>query len=524
MTRDPTRAGQREEFRTVLDSPLAREARTGERTQTSGCLVITEGPHAGQRFPFKDSVVLGRATAVDIRLDYASVSRRHAHIRRLPDGEFQLEDLASQNGTWVNQTRVSTAVLKVGDRIQLGSRAFLRFTLIDPAEDRLQQAQKMEAMGRLTAGISHDINNLLTALLMSSEWLRSMPTTTQLSNTEVQDCLQDIDIATKRAAELTARLGAFARSDGGERRPIDLSALCEEIVQLVRRMFPQSIELVSSIEPGLVVDGSRSLLHQMLVNPCINARDAMPNGGKLTVRAEVDRSDTTLSERPFIVVSFEDNGSGMDEATRAAVFEPFFTTKAEGRGTGLGLSTVQQVVEEHGGRIELLSELGRGTTLQLFLPASAVHTRNAQRVRTSERAGPREVVTDRPDADRARLILIVDDDELVGRSFRGALERLGYHTRTARDGSEAVLAYAQAPQPDLVLLDLDMPRADGATCLRQLRSLNPNARVLFVTGAPEGVLAKALEENEPDGVLRKPVDLRMLRESVAMAFTDRQSV
>src|SRR5688572_11251040 len=157
MTRpsDQSRA-QREEFRTVLDSPLAREARTGERAQTSACLIVTEGPHAGQRFPFKDSVVLGRASGVDVTLDYPGVSRRHAVIRRLPDGEFQLEDLSSQNGTWVNHTRVSTAILKVGDRIQLGSRAFLRFTLIDPAEDRVQQAQKMEAMGRLTAGISHD--------------------------------------------------------------------------------------------------------------------------------------------------------------------------------------------------------------------------------------------------------------------------------------------------------------------------------------------------------------------------------
>lgn len=478
-----------------------------------GRILVLAGPQVGRKYLLDGGIVIGRASDAAIRLDDSQVSRMHARIRPDGDGGYVIEDLGSRNGTMVNGEPITKHTLAFGDRVQIGSHTVLLFSHQDPLEDQVLQRQKMEAIGRLGAGIAHDFNNLLGAVVASMDFIGGLPDDTALRADEVQECLNDVRTAARRAAELTRRLLGFARRGPQRHGPVDVSGLCDEVVHLIRRAFDKSVEISSEVTPGLVVTGDRAQLYQLLMNLCINARDAMPQGGRIRIRAKLLTQAEVLAVAPLsntsphAVLTVTDTGMGMNAETRRRVFEPFFTTKSVA-GSGLGLATVYEVTTSHGGHIDLESEEGAGTTFSVYLPAPAQEGRKVS-VPTIER---KRRDTQGPGPGVTGIVLVVDDKEVVRRSAGRLLRQVGHKVLFASDGQEAYDIYVAAEtKPDLVLLDLDMPNVNGEQSFRMLKAHDPTVRVLFVSGYWDDVREHKLREMGGLGFLPKPYDASRLR-------------
>ncbi|MBX3269332.1 MAG: response regulator [Sandaracinaceae bacterium] len=478
-------------------------------------LVVLMGPEPGRRYTMGGSgCVVGRAEDCDVQLDDSKISRRHIRIRA-SNGRWLAEDLRSRNGTLVNGEALEAArELKVGDRLQLSAETVLLFTRQDPLEDLLVHRQQMEVIGHLAAGIAHDFNNLLNVVEASTTQLRKLDPATPLGDPMVAECHADIRAAGRRAAELTTRLLAIAGrrakpDEASEPAVIDLSALTSDILHVVRRTFGATIEVEAHVTSGLSVSGDRSALHQVLMNLCLNARDAMPDGGTLRVRATHD------PEKERVVVWISDTGVGMDERTRARVFEPFFTTKPREPGSGLGLATVFEVVSRHGGSVEVESSPGAGSTFVVSLPAVSSAPPSARpsidrRASTWDgRVAPRDVAR----------VLVVDDQELVRRSLGRLIAAYGHDVTLAADGLEAVEQYqAASPPPDLVLMDLDMPRLSGEEALVQILAFDPSARIVLISGFNDESHRRHLIRQGAIDLLGKPVDANDILECIRTAL------
>jgi two-component system cell cycle sensor histidine kinase/response regulator CckA len=279
------------------------------------------------------------------------------------------------------------------------------------------------------------------------------------------------------------------------------------VIRLARHTFDRAIVLEQQISPNLVVSGDQAELHQVIMNLCLNARDAMPSGGTLRVRAELVNLQNSPSSRGQVVISIEDSGSGIDAATRARIFEPFFTTKPEGAGFGLGLSTVREVVSMHGGRVEVESEIGKGTSFFLYLPASA-----GQPMPVRITGGHREL---RPSSPASAAILLVDDEEVVRRSTARLLRQAGHEVLEAPGGKEATQIYLAAERrPDLVILDLDMPHLNGEQTQRLILSIDAKARILFMSGHDDFIRESSASIGSAAGYLRKPCNVALLLSTV----------
>jgi two-component system cell cycle sensor histidine kinase/response regulator CckA len=360
-------------------------------------------------------------------------------------------------------------------------------TFLDTTEQRLLQekfiqAQKMEAVGRLAAGIAHDFNNLLTAIIGFSELvIHQLPAASQ---TRLD--VEEIRLAGTRAVTLTRQLLTFSRRQVLNPTVLDLNVVVAQTESLLRRVIGEDIILRTTLPPGLSpVRADVGQLEQVLVNLAVNARDAMPGGGTLTIEtAEVDISDTYAATHPpmgtgrYVMVAVSDTGHGMDDEVRAHLFEPFFTTKGAGRGTGLGLSTVYGIVQQSGGFIWVYSEVGRGSSFKIYLPR--VTDEPAQRVR-----GVEEIETG-----GTETILVIEDAHDVRILTRQILQRAGYKVLTAVNGEEAQrIAAAHAGSLDLVLTDVVMPEMGGRDAVRRLGATRPGIRVLYMSGYPDGSIA-----------------------------------
>jgi signal transduction histidine kinase/ActR/RegA family two-component response regulator len=320
-------------------------------------------------------------------------------------------------------------------------------------EQQLRQSQKLESLGTLAGGVAHDFNNLLSIIVNYAELaaLRSQ-------SVEVREALDHVLRASERAASLTRRLLAFGRRQVAERKVLDVNARVEESLQLLRRLLPASIELereLATSRPS--VWAAEIEIDQIIMNLCVNARDAMPAGGKLTVRVRaVSAPGPDGEHRDFVCVEIEDTGMGMDEATRARVFEPFFTTKPPGQGTGLGLSTVHGVVHQAGGFVEVDSRPGHGTRVRVLLP------------RHAGSVPPREL----PASARRRgheTLLVVDDDPVVRQVLARRLQDRGYRVITCQDGEEALRVFRDhSKEIALVLSDAVMPKLGGRALHRAI--------------------------------------------------------
>ncbi len=490
----------------VTAPPPAKPRRGG--TVRSGAaeharLVVLAGDQLGRRFLVQNKETIGRSDEATIVFDDTELSRHHARICRDPQGDYVLEDLDSSNGTLLNGVPVTRSVLAYGDKIQLGGNLVLVFSRYDLVEEQLLQRRRVELFGRLGAGVAHDLNNMLTVIASAVHGIRACD---KDGDPEMVDWLDDLESATARAAALSPRLLRCVQSRSrGERGDVDLSNLCDEVCELVRHALDCSINIERDIQPSLMVVGQADELHQGLMNLCLNARDAMPQGGTLRMTAGL-ASGQRIAELPLsskgavIEVSVSDTGMGMDGETKALVFEPFFTTKRESGGLGLGLSTLKETVANHGGCVTLQSEPGQGSTFSVCFPAArplghAVSTRA-----TVDGAAARRPVP------AGLTVLVVDAEPIVRRSWCRLLKRSGY-VAVAADNARTALEYCSSgpSAPALVVVDLDLPPVQDVALHRQLRELHPEMQVLLTSPQVDAQRQADVMADGAQGLLAKPV-------------------
>ena len=342
-------------------------------------------------------------------------------------------------------------------------------------ESQLRQSQKMEAIGQLAGGVAHDFNNLLTAILGYAQLLDSQLPDDSMLREEVAEIAK----AGERAASLTRQLLAFSRKQVLEPKLLDLNSSVRSLENMLRRLIGEHIDLAATLDPSLaLVRADAGQIEQVIMNLVVNSRDAMPEGGKVTIEtANVELGDAYALHHPavapgsYVMLAVSDTGAGMDAATQARIFEPFFTTKAKDTGTGLGLSTVYGIVKQSGGSIWTYSEVGKGTTFKVYLP-------RAEGV-------AKEIEQPAPDADApaTETILLAEDDSAVRKLTLTILTRLGYTVLDAGTGEEALKLAREHPGAiDLVLTDLVMPQMSGADFASELRAARPGIAVLFMSG------------------------------------------
>jgi nitrogen-specific signal transduction histidine kinase len=416
-----------------------------------------------------------------------------------------------------------------------GSTEQLVIQIVDTNErkfvnDRLQRAQKMEAVGQLTGGLAHDFNNLLTIIQGNLQLLEGKLEGDEKATKRVNEAMQ----AARNGSDLTKQLLAFARKQELEPRETPINELVKGMEPLLSRAIGENIDLnfaSMSGEPRALIDPSQ--LESAILNLAINARDAMPNGGKLTIETEAAYLDRFYAEKnpdvvpgQYIMVAVSDTGTGMAPEVLEKVFQPFFTTKTAGKGTGLGLSMVWGFIKQSGGHIQVYSEVGHGTSIKMYLPRrmrpgeveldGAKHvepvvqkaTVAAQPAAPAEEAAPAPVVVEAPVAVAARRqkILVVEDQEAVRAVACGFLEDFGYEIIEAGDGFEALSKLQEHTDVDLMFSDVVMPGGmNGFDLAEAARSMKPELRVVHTSGYPKGAMVHQDEPRFKEGfIIMKP--------------------
>ncbi|MCC5606176.1 response regulator [Nostoc sp. CHAB 5834] len=340
-------------------------------------------------------------------------------------------------------------------------------------EAQFLRAQRLESIGTLASGIAHDLNNILAPIMMTAQLFEA-----QVHDERSRRLLQILITNAKRGATLVKQVLSFTRGIEGDRTILQLKHLIVEIQQIIKETFPKSIEVSIQIPQNLwTVCGDATQLHQVLMNLCVNARDAMPNGGTLKILAENLLIDENYAKMHIdakvghhIVITVSDGGIGIQTEILDRIFEPFFTTKELGKGTGLGLSTVLGIIKSHGGFIDVVSVQGKGSQFKVYLPAQEA----METIEEQEEGLP---------SGQGELILIVDDEAAIRDVTKTSLESHNYKAITASDGIEAIALYAEhRDEISLVLTDMVMPSMDGITTIRTLRKINPDIKIIAVSG------------------------------------------
>ena len=374
---------------------------------------------------------------------------------------------------------------------------------------QLLRNQRMEAIGSLAGGIAHDLNNALAPILMASEYLKLV---SKDPNPETGHVLDTIYESAKRGAGMVKQILTFARGTEGVRGVVQPKHLIQEMLDITRHSFPKAIEIRTAVTPNTwKLFGNPTQLHQILLNLCVNARDALPDGGTLTLGTSNVRLDPpgvgmppAARPGPYVVLSVSDTGTGMPPEVCQHIFERFFTTKPLDKGTGLGLSTVHNLVKDHGGFLTVDSEVGRGTEFKVYLPAQpdAVAA-----VAVAERLAP--------PVGKGEWILVVDDEAAIRNIAAQTLEMFGYHIVTAKDGVEGLVVYQQhRDQLQLVITDLEMPVMNGPAMVRHLRDLAPRLKVIVASGVDTDTQAVEPPRVTCDAYLQKPYSADALLRTV----------
>jgi two-component system cell cycle sensor histidine kinase/response regulator CckA len=394
------------------------------------------------------------------------------------DAEAIESRVATRTQLWNSEevdVEISSSFIELGRQGKALLSIFRDITEKRKIEAQLLRNQRIESVGRLTSGIAHDLNNILAPILMCAPLLRD-----EFHDPESLKMVDMIEASAQRGAAIIKQLLTFGRGTAGERVAVQFLSLMRDMVNIIRETFPKNITTRREAPPGVwLVSGDATQLHQVLLNLCVNARDAMPEGGTLTLELENVQIDETLarmnpdaSPGRYVVLSVTDTGTGIPPENLDKVFDPFFTTKELGKGTGLGLSTVIGIVKSHRGFATLNSKVSRGTQFRVYLPACEA----------PPDAGPPLKPESLPHG-QGELVLIVDDEESVRRVARQLLERQGYRVLEAADGTEGLKQYAQhQAEIELVMADLAMPFMDGPAFIRALRQTSPQARIVAMSG------------------------------------------
>lgn len=375
-------------------------------------------------------------------------------------------------------------------------------------EAQFLRAQRMESIGTLAGGIAHDLNNILSPILMGIDMLQ-----VRLTDDASRQYLKMLQQSAERGASMIQQVLSFARGVQGEHITVQPKHLIKEIVKILTDTLPKSISIKFDIPQGLwVVSADPTQVHQVLMNLCVNARDAMQAGGLLSIRAE----NVTLDENyarmhleakagKYVAITIADTGMGIAPETLGRIFEPFFTTKEVGKGTGLGLSTALTIIKSHGGFINVYSEAGRGSQFTVYLPA--LDTESAEQTENRESEFP---------LGHNELILVVDDEESIRGITKGTLETFGYRVLVASDGTEAVALYAEnKDEIQVVLTDMMMPFMDGPATIRALKRLNPQIKIIAASGLAAGDKATEAASLGVKTFLPKPYTAEKLLRTLA---------
>ncbi|MCZ6904837.1 MAG: response regulator [Acidobacteria bacterium] len=375
-------------------------------------------------------------------------------------------------------------------------------------EESLRESHKMEAVGRLAGGVAHEFNNLLMVIRGYSELLLQRSSANDLVRTNAEEIRKAAD----RAASLTRQLLAFSRKQVLQPKVLDLNAVVTEVEKMLRRLIGEDIELVTALEPGLgPVKADPGQIEQIILNLAVNARDAMPRGGRLTLETsnvELDedfaRQHSSVASGPHVLLTVSDTGTGMDAETQSHIFEPFFTTKGWAKSTGLGLATIHGIVKQSGGIIWVESAPGRGTTFKFYLP----------RVEEAAAAEGKSTGLTTPSRN-SETILVVEDEEGVRQLMREFLAGKGYTILEARDGTEAIQLAQQHRGPiHLLMTDVVMPGMSGGDLAQRLASLRPETKVIFVSGYTDDAIVQHGVREEGTVFLQKPFSLDALARTV----------
>lgn len=409
--------------------------------------------------------------------DLSLVADAAAHARSTGVGRQIEYRMRGKGGTWHILESTASAIL--GATGEYKGLVIVNRDITDRKrlEEQFRQSQKMDAIGRLAGGIAHDFNNLLGIIIGYAEVLQE----TASEGPSDLECVNEILHSAQRAASLTRQLLAFSRQQVLEPKIIDLNVVVADTEKLLRRLIGEDIELNASPEQGLYrVKADQGQLEQVLLNLAVNARDAMPNGGRLTIKtrniamsaSKVQKYSYPVKPGVYVQLTVSDTGTGMDSATRLRIFEPFFTTKEKGKGTGLGLSTVYGVVKQSDGYIETDSEVGKGTTFTIYLPA-------AVEVETPE-VVPLVVTST---STGGETILLVEDQDALRSLTESMLKRLGYKVFQTINSAEALTFSASQKCPiDLLLTDIVMPGMNGCDLARRLVDERPTMKVVYMSG------------------------------------------
>lgn len=379
-------------------------------------------------------------------------------------------------------------------------------------EAQFLRAQRLESIGTLASGIAHDLNNVLAPILMTAQLLE-----TQIQDQRSLRLLPILISNAKRGANLVKQVLSFTRGLEGERTLLQLKHLILEIKQIIQETFPKSIEVITKISPNLwTISGDATQIHQVLMNLCVNARDAMPNGGNLDILADnflIDEHYTSMNLDakigPYVVLTVTDTGTGISPENLDRIFEPFFTTKELSKGTGLGLSTVLGIIKSHGGFINLNTQLGKGTQFKVYLPAQeAKETVEEAEIQLSPGNG--------------ELILVVDDEETIRDITKTSLESHNYKAITASDGIEAIALYAEYQEKiSVVLTDMVMPSMDGLTTIRTLQKINPQVKIIAVSGLATSDKVNAAHNIGIQAFLPKPYTAKQLLQTISTVKSEK---
>jgi PAS domain S-box-containing protein len=415
---------------------------------------------------------------------------------RKDESEFPVE-ISLSSIEWQGKPMAAAAVRDISERAESEREKAL--------QDQLQRARRLESVGQLAGGIAHDFNNILGVIMNYAEFVAD-----ELEpSSKAQGDVEEIRRAAERAAALTRQLLIFSRREVVKPEVLELSQVVGELENLLRRALGERVEMSISLEDGLgAIEADPSQIEQVLVNLSVNARDAMPEGGRLLIEAEnVELDEEYAYMHPdtdagrYVRLKVSDTGVGMDQETLDRIFEPFYTTKSD--GTGLGLATVYGIVTGAGGRIDVYSEVGFGTTVKIHMPTTSA---------TPAPSPP----ADEAEGGRGEVVLVVEDEPDVKRMAERILSKGGYSVIGTTHPAEAIEICRGGEQPvDLLLTDVIMPEMLGTELVEQVREIQPDLRVIYMSGYSHDVLApQALTDNDRSAFIEKPFNARALLETI----------